>query len=112
MCWRAAYNDGYAMWVVENTPLAKPQLIATDASSYADGVITFHERRGIVDCVNGEERVWDGRTFVQSLKYTTGMCREITLAAPGCCPRSSVRCGQNSRRTPIIWRSRRCITPC
>lgn len=67
------------MWVVENTPLAKPQLITTDASSYADGVITFFMKgRGIADCVNGEERVWDGRTFVQSLKYTTGMCREIT----------------------------------
>lgn len=67
------------MWVVENTPLAKPQPITTDASSYADGVITFFTKgRGIADCVNGEERVWDGRTFVQSLKYTTGMCREIT----------------------------------
>lgn len=79
LCWRAAYNDGYAMWVVENTPLAKPQLITTDASSYADGTITFFNKgRGIADCVNGEERVWDGKTFVQSLKYTTGMCREIT----------------------------------
>ncbi|TCW12363.1 uncharacterized protein DUF1176 [Raoultella sp. BIGb0138] len=79
LCWRAAYNDGYAIWVVDNTSLARPQPIATDASSYADGVITFFNKgRGIADCVNGEERVWDGKTFVQSLKYTTGMCREIT----------------------------------
>ncbi|WP_325080710.1 DUF1176 domain-containing protein [Klebsiella aerogenes] len=80
LCWRAAYNDGYAMWVVDNTQAARPQLITTDASSYNDGVITFFNKgRGIADCVNGEERVWDGKTFVQSLKYSTGMCREITL---------------------------------
>lgn len=81
LCWRAAYNDGYAMWVVDKTLLTQPQLVTTDASSYADGVITFfHKGRGIADCISGEERVWDGKTFVQSLKYTTGDCREI---APG-----------------------------
>ncbi|TLV23442.1 DUF1176 domain-containing protein [Klebsiella indica] len=81
LCWRAAYNDGYAMWVVDKARLTQPQLVATDASSYADGVITFfHKGRGIADCISGEERVWDGKTFVQSLKYTTGACREI---APG-----------------------------
>jgi hypothetical protein len=79
LCWRAAYNDGYAMWVADNTLAAKPQLITTDASSYNDGVITFFNKgRGIADCVSGEQRVWDGKTFVQSLKYSTGMCREIT----------------------------------
>jgi hypothetical protein len=79
LCWRAAYNDGYAMWVADNTLAAKPQLITTDASSYNDGVMTFFNKgRGIADCVSGEQRVWDGKTFVQSLKYSTGMCREIT----------------------------------
>lgn len=79
LCWRATYNDGYAMWVVDSAPQAKPQPISTDASSYADGVIAFFSKgRGIADCVSGEERVWNGKAFVQSLKYTTGMCREIT----------------------------------
>ncbi|MCU6319177.1 DUF1176 domain-containing protein [Klebsiella aerogenes] len=79
LCWRAAYNDGYAIWVVDNTQAARPQLITTDASSYNDGVMTFFNKgRGVADCVKGEERVWDGKTFVQSLKYSTGMCREIT----------------------------------
>ncbi|MRT51200.1 DUF1176 domain-containing protein [Raoultella sp. RIT712] len=79
LCWRAAYNDGYAMWVVDNALRTPPVAITTDASSYADGVITFFNKgRGIADCVSGEERVWDGTTFVQSLKYSTGMCREIT----------------------------------
>lgn len=81
LCWRAAYNDGYAMWVVDKGFMTPPQLVTTDASSYADGVLTFFNKgRGIADCISGEERVWDGKTFVQSLKYTTGDCREI---APG-----------------------------
>ena len=81
LCWRAAYNDGYAIWVVDKAFMTQPQLIATDASSSGDGVLTFFNKgRGIADCISGEERVWDGRTFVQSLKYTTGDCREI---APG-----------------------------
>jgi hypothetical protein len=33
LCKRAAYNDRYAMWVLENTR-AKPQPITTDASSH------------------------------------------------------------------------------
>lgn len=79
LCWRAAYNDGYAMWVADNALAASPQLITTDASSYNDGAITFFNKgRGVADCVSGEERVWDGKAFVQSLKYSTGMCREIT----------------------------------
>ncbi|NDO83462.1 hypothetical protein CJP72_22735 [Citrobacter sp. NCU1] len=78
LCWRAAYNEGYAMWVVDNALTSDPQLITTDATSYADGVITFFNKgRGIADCVSGEEWVWDGKTFVRSLKYTTGDCREI-----------------------------------
>ncbi|PLM43512.1 DUF1176 domain-containing protein, partial [Klebsiella michiganensis] len=76
-----AYNDGYATWVVDKAFMTQPQLVTTDASSYADGVLTFFNKgRGIADCISGEERVWDGKTFVQSLKYSTGDCREI---APG-----------------------------
>lgn len=78
LCWRAAYNEGYAMWVVDSALATTPQLITTDASSYADGTITFFNKgRGIADCVSGEEWVWDGKSFVRSLKYTTGGCREI-----------------------------------
>lgn len=81
LCWRAAYNEGYAMWVVDNALATVPQLITTDASSYADGTITFFNKgRGIADCISGEEWVWNGKSFVRSLKYSTGGCREI---APG-----------------------------
>ncbi len=38
----------------------------------------MHKERGIADCLTGETRVWDGKTFTPSLKYSTGMCREIT----------------------------------
>ena len=59
--------------------MSKPRLLTTEASSYADGAIVFlHKERGMADCVTGETRVWDGKTFTPSLKYSTGMCREIT----------------------------------
>mgnify|MGYP001091487328 FL=1 len=79
LCWRAPYNDGYALWLVDNAQLSKPRLLTTEASSYANGTIVFlHKKRGMADCVTGETRVWDGKTFTPSLKYSTGMCREIT----------------------------------
>ncbi|HCM6451608.1 TPA: DUF1176 domain-containing protein [Klebsiella pneumoniae] len=79
LCWRVPYNDGYALWLVDNAQLSKPRLLTTEASSYADGAIVFlHKERGMADCVTGETRVWDGKTFTPSLKYSTGMCREIT----------------------------------
>ena len=79
LCWRAPYNDGYALWLADNAQLNKPRLLTTEASSYANGTIVFlHKERGMADCVTGETRVWDGKTFTPSLKYSTGMCREIT----------------------------------
>ncbi|MTH47107.1 DUF1176 domain-containing protein [Intestinirhabdus alba] len=79
MCWRAAYNMGYALWLVDNGLSATPQLVTTDAIHYADGKITFYNKgRGMADCVSGEEWVWDGKSFVRSLAYRTGDCREIT----------------------------------
>ncbi len=79
LCWRAPYNDGYALWLVDNAQLNRPRLLTTEASSYANGTIVFlHKERGIADCLTGETRVWDGKTFTPSLKYSTGMCREIT----------------------------------
>ena len=41
LCWRAPYNDGYALWLVDNAQLSKPRLLTTEASSYADGAIVF-----------------------------------------------------------------------
>ena len=79
LCWRAPYNDGYALWLVDNAQLSKPRLLTTEASSYANGTLVFlHKERGMADCVTGETLVWEGKTFVPSLKYSTGMCREIT----------------------------------
>lgn len=81
LCWRAAYNMGYAMWIVDNALNTTPQRVTTDASDYVDGrIIFFNKGRGVADCVNGEEWVWNGAAFVRSLAYSTGDCREI---APG-----------------------------
>ncbi|WP_213134685.1 DUF1176 domain-containing protein [Citrobacter sp. FP75] len=80
VCWRTAYNMGYAVWVVDSALKNAPELITTNASSYADGKITFFNKgRGMADCVSGAEWVWDGKSFVRSLEYSTGSCREIVL---------------------------------
>ena len=39
LCWRAPYNDGYALWLVDNAQLSKPRLLTTEASSYANGTL-------------------------------------------------------------------------
>ncbi len=46
LCWRAPYNDGYALWLVDNAQLSKPRLLTTEASSYADGAIVFCTKNG------------------------------------------------------------------
>lgn len=105
LCWRAAYNDGYAVWVVDKGFMTPPQLVTTDASSYADGVLTFFNKgRGIADCISGEERVWDGKTFIQSLKYTTGDCREIAPGGAWMLPTFVGGLSQSSRKMPITTR--------
>ena len=69
LCWRAPYNDGYALWLVDNAQLSK-----TAAAHYRGLQLRrrryrlLHKERGMADCVTGETRVWDGKTFIPSLK--------------------------------------------
>lgn len=78
LCWRAAYNEGYGYWVIDNALKGTPQLITSSASDYTDGVISLGQRgRGIGDCWASAEWVWDGETFRKSSESTTGMCRYI-----------------------------------
>lgn len=40
LCWRAAYNEGYAYWVIDNAMQTQPQLVTTDGTDYENGEIT------------------------------------------------------------------------
>ena len=80
-CWRAAYNEGHAYWVVNAGPPYAPQLVTTSGSDYAGGTIGgSHKGRGLGDCWSFEEWTWDGRRFVQTSEGDTGDCR---MVAPG-----------------------------
>ncbi|QTF08241.1 DUF1176 domain-containing protein [Brenneria izadpanahii] len=78
LCWRAAYNEGYAFWTISNDMKSAPQLITTSGTDYYDGNIDSSQKgRGLGDCRSMESWVWDGATFRQSDIYTTGLCRLI-----------------------------------
>ncbi|WP_437214574.1 DUF1176 domain-containing protein [Pectobacterium sp. LFLA-215] len=80
LCWRAAYNEGYAYWVIDNAMQTQPQLVTTDGTDYGKGKITsVHKGRGLADCMSDDTWTWDGKTFQQSSVSTTGSCRMIQL---------------------------------
>ncbi|MDX6916243.1 DUF1176 domain-containing protein [Pectobacterium carotovorum] len=80
LCWRAAYNEGYAYWVIDNAMQTQPQLVTTDGTDYEDGEITsVHKGRGLADCMSYDAWTWDGKAFQQSSVSTTGSCRMIQL---------------------------------
>ncbi|MGR6773459.1 DUF1176 domain-containing protein [Pectobacterium brasiliense] len=80
LCWRAAYNEGYAYWVIDNAMQTQPQLVTTDGTDYENGEITSaHKGRGLADCMSYNAWIWDGKTFQQSSASFTGSCRMIQL---------------------------------
>ncbi|WP_024912559.1 DUF1176 domain-containing protein [Chania multitudinisentens] len=80
LCWRAAYNEGQAYWVIDNALAESPVLVTTSGTDYSEGVISYsHKGRGLGDCWGTASWVWDGQAFRQESKATTGMCRYIHL---------------------------------
>lgn len=80
-CWRAAYNEGAAYWVVNAAPPYAPTFVTANATDYAEGKLQASQKgRGIGDCWSFEEWTWDGKAFVHTAEGTTGACKEI---APG-----------------------------
>jgi hypothetical protein len=78
LCWRAAYNEGYAYWVIDSALKGQPERITGIANGYEKGVLSgSYKGRGVGDCWYGQAWVWDGRTFHPSEEHTTGMCRAI-----------------------------------
>lgn len=76
LCWTAAYNMGYGMWVVDNKFNKVHQNVGLDLS-YQEGNQLFLaiKGRGLGDCWSLDEWTWDGEKFVQSFSGSTGMCR-------------------------------------
>lgn len=78
VCWRGAYNEGYAMWLVDNALKSKPSAVTYNASDYFDGtILSSHKGRGLGDCYSLKSWVWNGKQFALNADYTTGKCRGI-----------------------------------
>ena len=78
LCWRAAYNEGYAYWLIDAALQGEPTLITVSASSYdGEKIWLWQEGRGAGDCGRHAEWVWDGGDFKKSVEYGTGSCRSI-----------------------------------
>lgn len=82
LCWRAAYNEGYGMWVLDASLKGPATFITETASDFSEGHIYSGQKgRGIGDCWAIAEWVWNGQQFVQTVDRWTGMCKG--LAAGG-----------------------------
>lgn len=76
ICWRGAYNEGLLAVVLDNSRKTIRQVVTLHATDYNNGEIHGgHKSRGIGDCWSGETHVWDGKRFIQTQEYSTGMCR-------------------------------------
>lgn len=76
-CWRGAYNQGDAVWIMDQHLRQIKEIITTDATEYVDKnqIFAIHKGRGIGDCFSMETWTWNGAKFVKTLEQTTGMCR-------------------------------------
>lgn len=79
LCWLAAYNAGSNYWLIKSTAPYDAVLITDSGTDYDQGVISeSHKGRGLGDCWSQTSWVWDGKTFVLSETFTTGMCKMVT----------------------------------
>lgn len=77
-CWRAAYNEGTAYWVINERPPFQPVLVTESGTDGADGTLIASQKgRGLGDCTSTQVWTWDGQQFVTTAVETTGMCRGI-----------------------------------
>ncbi len=82
LCWRAAYNEGYGAWILDQSLTGKATLVTEHASDFGSGIMSSAQKgRGIGDCWSSDEWVWDGQKFVHTKDMWTGMCKG--LAAGG-----------------------------
>ena len=82
LCWRAAYNEGYGAWVLDQSLTGNATFVTEHASDFGSGMMSSAQKgRGIGDCWSSDEWGWDGQKFVHTKDMWTGMCKG--LAAGG-----------------------------
>ena len=76
LCWRAAYNEGYGMWVLDASLKGPATFVTETASDFSEGrIVSGQKGRGIGDCWKISEWIWQGQAFVQTVDRWSGMCK-------------------------------------
>lgn len=82
LCWRAAYNEGYGAWVLNENFSGAATFITDQMSDVLSGELYSSQKgRGLGDCWATASWVWNGKMFIQRLDRWSGMCKG--LAAGG-----------------------------
>jgi hypothetical protein len=88
LCWRAAYNEGYGYWIINQKQPYQPIRVTSIADGLDSedfrktGQLTSAQKgRGLGDCWGGAEWSWDGKQFIQTQDWSTGKCAGFTGGA-------------------------------
>ncbi|MDE1465454.1 DUF1176 domain-containing protein [Spartinivicinus poritis] len=78
LCWHGAYNYGYGVWLINTNKPYNPKLVTDSATYYQAGRVgRAHKGRGLGDCFDHEEWVFDGSGFQLAQAFDTGLCRSV-----------------------------------
>jgi hypothetical protein len=88
-CWMQGFNVGYGFWVASERPPHRPVAVTLSGSAFdaASGILVAAQKaRGLGDCMERLQWVWDGARFVRTGSSTTGQCRMVTAGGPWSLP--------------------------
>lgn len=75
LCWRAAYNEGYGAWLLDDS-FKSAKFISAEVSGFENGILSSSQKgRGVGDCWEVNEWVWNGQQFIQTRNMWTGQCK-------------------------------------
>lgn len=104
LCWRAAYNEGTGIWLINNSEPYQPERITLSASDVSkDAIYAAHKGRGLGDCWSMQEWVWDGKTYQRSYEGTTGLCRLVAAGGAWRLPVYQTRVVDNQGRVQAAF---------
>ena len=88
ICWTGPYQYSYYYAVMDEKLSKVEQVLASqyndvmyDDKNHFLTVIGSFKSRGIGDCWNGKEAVWNGKIFIRTSEWTTGSCKGFTGGA-------------------------------
>ena len=76
LCWRGAYNEGYGVWVLDDS-LKGPATFVTDRVSgvMSGELLAAQKGRGLGDCWSHDQWIWNGQQFIHTEESWSGACK-------------------------------------